>query len=148
MNNTKDEKINLGKEYDNEKQDSKSTTNDMNISSEIVQIVAKSADSDNEEDRKSNKMVDNSVRLQNKEYTTKEEQWIIPRKIVKQTTVIKKKKEKTVVHNRFHGFNDSDNEEDCQSNSIVVKTKEKKDSYKYLLFSRGRYKYNRNEIQC
>ena len=36
MNNTKDEKINLGKEYDNEKQDNNSTTNDMNISSVIV----------------------------------------------------------------------------------------------------------------
>ena len=50
----------------------------MNRSSAIVQIVAKSVDSNDEEDRKSNKMVDNSVRLQNKEYTTKEEQWIIP----------------------------------------------------------------------
>ena len=65
MNNTKDKKINLDKEYDNEKQDKDSTTNDMNISSATVQIVAKSADSDDKEDRKSNKLVDNSIRLKN-----------------------------------------------------------------------------------
>ena len=63
MNNTKDEKINLGKEYNNEKQDKDSTTNDTNILSAIVQMVAKSADSNDEEDRKSNKIVENSVRL-------------------------------------------------------------------------------------
>ena len=74
MNNTKDEKINLGKEYDNEKQDNDSTTNNMKISSAIVQMVAKSTDSnDEEEDRKRNKIVDNSIRLENNRNTTKEE---------------------------------------------------------------------------
>ena len=74
MNNTKDEKINLDKEYDNKKRDNKSTTNDMNILSATVQIVAKSADFDDEEDRKNNELVDDSIRLKDNEYTTKEEQ--------------------------------------------------------------------------
>ena len=47
----------------------------------------------------------------------------------------KKKKEKMVVQNCFHGFDeDSDDEEDCQSNSIVIKMEEIKDNYKHLLF--------------
>ena len=35
----------------------------MNILSEIIQIGAKSADSDDKEDRKNNKLIDNSIRL-------------------------------------------------------------------------------------
>ena len=114
MTNTKDEKIHLSKEYDKEKQDNKRTINYMNILLEIIQMVAKSADSDDKEDGKNNELVDNSIRIKDNECAIKEEQWKILRKTVKQTTVIRKKKKKIVVQNRFQGFEeDSDDEEDC-----------------------------------
>ena len=106
----------------------------MNTLSE-TQRVAKSADSDDKEDGKDKELVDNSIRIKDNKCIIKEEQWTIPRKMVKQIMVMRKKKKKIVAQNHFKGFEeDSDDEENCQLNDIVTKMEEMKDSYIHLLF--------------